>query len=65
MKVNNKLKENIISLTYKLINNLLYFDNNKNKLRLYISFSIKVEIFKLTYDKIRYLEYTRIYKRLT
>ena len=42
----------------------LYFDNNKKNLRLYISIVIKIEVFKLTSNKISYFEYTRIYKSL-
>ena len=35
-------------------------------MRLYISIKIlKQEIFKLTYNKIKYLDYIRIYKKLT
>ena len=36
IKVNIKLKGNVIKLLYKLINNLLYFDNVKREIRLYI-----------------------------
>ena len=35
-----ELKENAIKLLYKLINNLLYFDNVKIKMRLYILIKI-------------------------
>ena len=64
MKVNNKLKNNIVKLLYKLIDNLLYFNNNEKKLRLYIPFIMKTKIFKLAYDEMRYSNYARIYKRL-
>ena len=40
MKINIKLKENVIRLLYKLINNLLYFDNAEIKMRLYVSIKI-------------------------
>ena len=62
--VNIELDNNFIKLLYKLINDLLYFDNNKKDFRLYISIIVKVEIFKFTYNKISYSEYTRIFKRL-
>ena len=52
-------------MLYKIIDNLLYFDNNKKGLRLYILFAIEVEVFKLAYNKIRYSRYTYIYKKLT
>ena len=62
---NNTLEKNIVKLLYRLINNLLYFDNNKRDLRLYISTLLKAKCFNLIYDKIRYLDYARIYKKLT
>ena len=66
IKINIKLKENIIKLLYKLINNLLYFDNIKREMRLYISIkTLKQKVFKLTHNKIRYLDYIYIYKKLT
>ena len=62
---NNKaLKKNVAKLSYYIINNLLYFNNDKRDLYLYISSSIKEEIFKLIYNKISYLNYARTYKRL-
>ena len=41
MKINIELKENIIKLLYKLINNLLYSDNIKRGMRLYILKTLK------------------------
>ena len=64
MKLNVDLRDNTVKLLYKLLDNLLYFDNLKRDMRLYISTVLKYEIFKLTYNKIRYLEYTRIYEKL-
>ena len=52
----------IAKLFYYIINNLLYFDNNKCGLRLYISTLLKVEVFKLIYNNIEYSSYIRIYK---
>ena len=49
---------------YKFINDLFYFDNNKKNLRLYILTIMKIKIFQLIYNKIKYLKYIRIYKRL-
>ena len=63
MKINIELDNNFIKLLYKLIDNFLYFDNNKKGLRLYISIVMKIEIFKLTYNEIGYPRYTRIYER--
>ena len=41
IRINIKLKENVIKLLYKLINNLLYFDNAERKIRLYILKTLK------------------------
>ena len=49
---------------YKLIEDLLYFNNNKKGLRLYIFIIIKKEIFKLAYNEIKHSRYIRIYKKL-
>ena len=67
MKANAKLRDNIVKLLYKLLNDLLYFDNLdvERDIRLYILIVLKYKIFKLTYNKTRYLEYTYIYKKLT
>ena len=56
--------ENAIKLFYKLIDNLLYFNNNERDLCLYIFTIIKIEMFKYIHDKIDYLEYMYVYKRL-
>ena len=62
---NNKaLKKNIAKLSYYIINNLLYFNNDKRDLRLYISSSIKEEVFKLAYNKTSYLDYAYTHERL-
>ena len=61
---NQALEENTIKLLYRIINKLLYFDDKKRDLRLYISIALKAKVFKLIYDKIRYSKYARTYKRL-
>ena len=62
---NNKvLKENAAKLSYRIINNLLYFNNNERGLRLYISSLIKEEVFKLAYNEISYSSYARTHERL-
>ena len=66
MKINKELKKNIIKLLYLLIDNLFYFNNLKKEMRLYIFIKIlKHKMFKLVYNKIRYFNYVRIYKKLT
>ena len=64
MRDNNALKKNIIKLLYRLIDNLLYFDNNEKRFRLYISTILKIKVFKLIYNKLRYSSYTRTYEKL-
>ena len=62
--LNNEIfKENVIKLFYRVMNNLLYFDNNEKGLRFYISSIIKIKVFKLTYNEMNYSNYIRIYKR--
>ena len=61
--MNIELNNNFIKLLYKLINNLLYFNNNEKGFRLYISIIIKIEVFKFTYNKIDHFQYTRIYEK--
>ena len=51
-------------MSYKLINDLLYFDDDERDLRFYVSTTIKVEVFKLTYDEMKHFNYARIHKRL-
>ena len=62
---NEALKKNVAKLSYRVINNLLYFNNNKRDLRLCISSLIKEEVFKLAYNKTGYLDYARTHERLT
>ena len=61
---NQALEENTIKLLYRIINELLYFDDKKRDLRLYILIILKAKVFKLVYDKIKYSRYIRTYKRL-
>ena len=66
MKTNAKLEaNNAVKLLYKLINNLLYFDNPEKKMRLYIFINfLKQEVFKLIHNEMKYLNYTHIYEKL-
>ena len=57
------MKENVIIISYKIIDNLFYFDDDERNLRFCILIIIKVEIFKLIYDEIKHFDYARIYKR--
>ena len=65
MKINAKLKNNIVKLLYKLINNLLNFNNLKKKMRLYVSIkTLKYKVFKLIHDEMKHFNYARTYKKL-
>ena len=61
---NGALEENTIKLLYKIINKLLYFDDEERDFRLYIFTILEAKVFKLIYNKIEYSKYARIYKRL-
>ena len=66
MKINVDLKlNNTVKLLYQLKDDLLYFNNSKREMRLYIlTKTLKHEIFKLIYNKIRYSSYARIHEKL-
>lgn len=42
---------------------MLYFDDDEKSFRLYIPNTIKTKIFKLAYDKIKHLDYTRTHEK--
>ena len=44
---------------------MLYFNDNKKNLKLYIFIIIKIKIFKFIYNKVKYSNYIRIYKKFT
>ena len=52
-------------MLYKLVNELLYFDDDERDLRLYVSTAIEAKVFRLIYNKIEYLGYVYTYKKLT
>ena len=62
---NNALGDNAAKLPYRIINELLYFNDDERGLRLCIPTSIEQEVFQLAYDEMGHPGYTRIYKRLT
>ena len=66
MKANAELGDNAARLSYKLINDLLYFDNVEIEMRLCVlTRALKYKVFKLIYNEIRYSEYTRTHEKLT
>ena len=64
MMNNEVFKENVIKLSYRVMNNLLYFDNNEKDLRFCIFSIMKIKVFKLIYDEMNHFDYIHIYKRL-
>ena len=61
---NAALKENVAIILYKVIDDLLYFDDDKRDLRFCVLIIMKIEVFKLAYDEIKYFDYVYIHKRL-
>ena len=51
-------------MLYKIIDDLLYFDDDKRDLRFYMSTILKAKVFKLTHNEIRYFDYAYTHKRL-
>ena len=62
---NDQLGENTIKLAYKVVDDLLYFDDDEKGLRLCIPSAIEVEVFRLAYDELGHSDYTRTHERLT
>ena len=50
-------------MLYKIIDDLLYFDDNERGLRFCVLIIMKIKVFKLTYNEIKYINYVYIYKR--
>ena len=61
---NATMKKNATIMLYKIIDDLFYFDDDERDLRLYMLIIIKTEIFKLTYNEMRYFDYAYTHKRL-
>ena len=67
MKTNAKLEaDNAARLSYKLINDLFYFDDSERGMRLYILIkTLKQKVFKLAHNEMRYSGYAHIHEKLT
>ena len=61
---NETFKKNVVKLPYRVVNNLLYFDDNEKSLRLCISSTIKTKVFKFIYNEMSYFNYVYIHERL-
>lgn len=57
------MNTNVIKLFYELIDELLYC-KKKYKFRLYISFELKQEIFKLIYNEMNHSKYVKTHEKL-
>ena len=62
---NDDLDENAVELAYKIVDDLLYFDDDEKGLRLYIPSAMEGEVFKLTHDEMDHPGYARTHERLT
>ena len=66
VKANAELGDNAIRLSYKLINDLLYFDNAEIGMRLCVpTRALKHEVFKLAHDEMGHPGYARTHEKLT
>ena len=58
-------KKNATTLPFQLIDEILYFKNDKRNLGFCVPSNIKTKMFRLTHDEKGYLGYTRFHERLT
>jgi len=66
VKRNNNLGENAAKLAYEVVDQVLYFKDDEQGLRLYIpTTAIEAEVFKLAHDEMGYPGYARTHERLT
>ena len=65
MRDNASLGNNAAKLPYKIVNKLLYFDDDEKGLRLYIPTVLEGKVFTLAYNEIGHPGYIRIHERLT
>ena len=61
---NVALKKNAAIILYKIIDDLLYFDDDERDLRFYVLMIMKAEVFKLAHNEMRHFNYVRTHKRL-
>ena len=58
-------KESILDILFTLRKDLIYYVNNKGRLKLYISSALKREIFKQVHNLFNHKDYHRYYNRLS
>ena len=61
---NDELGENAAKLAYKVVDDLLYFDDDEKGLRLCVPSAMEAEVFKLAYDEMGHPGYARTHERL-
>ena len=62
---NEALGENAAKLPYRVVDSLLYFDDDEKGLRLCIPSAMEAEVFKLAHDEMGHPGYARTHERLT
>ena len=62
---NAELDDNAAKIPYRIIDDLLYFDDDERGLRLCIPSAIEAEVFKLAHDEQGHPGYARTHERLT
>ena len=65
VKANDDLGDNAAALPYKMVDGLLYFDDDEKGLRLCIPSSMEKEVFQLAHDELGHPGYARTHERLT
>ena len=66
VKTNDNLEDdNAATLPYKLVDNLLYFDDSERGLRLCIPENLEKQVFQLAHDALGHPGYARTHERLT
>ena len=65
LRENDALGSNAAALPYRVINDLLYFDDDERGLRLCIPSSMEADVFKLAHDEMGHPGYARTHERLT
>ena len=65
IKANDSLEENAAKIPYRLIDDLLYFEDDERGLRLCIPTVMEGEVFKLAHDEMGHPGYARTHERLT
>ena len=63
IRQNATLKKNAAIISYKIIDDFLYFDDDERDLRFYMSTIIKAKVFKLAHNEMKHFDYAYTHKR--